>query len=506
MSKHRIALGAIFTECNELGGVPIDLSWFERYELRRGEEILTISSGVVGGMLQMLAQRGSVPVPLLYASTCPGGYVTADCYAQLKRELLDRLRAALPIDGVLLPLHGAAVVERLGSLETDLIAAVRAIVGSDVPIVATLDLHAHVTPGMLRAADALVAWETYPHRDAFGTGQRGAALLQDMLDGRCRPAMSMAKVPLITAAVHASTEGDDPFAKIMRRAKALEGHGGVLSTSVFLVQPFLDQPDMGGGALVITDGDQARSDALAADLAQEFWDRRFEFEGDIHLPAEAVSLGMRIAGGPVVLVEAADCAGGGAAGDSIATLSALLAANTGQTALVPVVDPEAAAHCHQAGIGQVVTLPVGHKLDARWGKPAMVTGVVTHLSDGRFRYQGGIWDNVLGDMGPTAVLTIGTIQLMVSSFATYDWLDEQYRSVGLAANEVKFVVAKNPMSYRQAYGHIAKAVFILDTPGPTPATLRHAPFQKVKRPYFPVDAHIAGLRPTLLRHHDAAGA
>jgi microcystin degradation protein MlrC len=147
---------------------------------------------------------------------------------------------------------------------------------------------------------------------------------------------------------------------------------------------------------------------------------------------------------------------------------------------------------------------VGHKLDERWGKPALFTGVVKHLSDGRFRYQGGIWDNVLGDMGPTAVLAIGAIQLMVSTFATYDWLDEQYRSVGLAASEAKFVVAKNPMNYRQAYGHIAKAVFILDTPGPTPATLRHAPFQKVKRPYFPLDAHIPGLRPTLLRHHDAA--
>lgn len=496
---HRIALGAIFTECNELGGMPIDLSWFERYELKRGDEILSINGGVVGGMLATVKQRGGQPVPLLFASTCPGGYVTADCYERLKHELLERLRAALPVDGVLLPLHGAAVVEGLGDLEGDLILAVRAIVGPAMPIVATLDLHADVTRAMVRGADALVAWETYPHRDAFSTGQRGAALLLDALEGRCRPVMTMAKVPVITGAVHASTEGDDPFAKIMRRAKSHEGRDGVLSTSVFLVQPFLDQPEMGGGALVITDSDPAKADALAEDLAREFWDRRFEFEGDIHTPEEAVRLGLQVAGGPVVLVETSDCAGGGAAGDSIGALSALLEAAPDQSALVPVVDPEAAAACHRAGVGSAVSLAVGHKLDTRWGTPISVTGTVKRLSDGRFQYSGGIWDKVIGDMGPTAVLSVGAIQLMLSSFATYDWMDEQYRSVGLEASEAKFVVAKNPMNYRMAYGPLAKAVFILDTPGPTPATLRHAPFKKVRRPYFPKDADIPGLKPALLR-------
>jgi microcystin degradation protein MlrC len=250
---------------------------------------------------------------------------------------------------------------------------------------------------------------------------------------------------------------------------------------------------------VVTDGDQAGADALAEDLAREFWDRRFEFEGDIHTPEAAMRQGMTIAGGPVILVETSDCAGGGAAGDSVATLSALLAAGTDQRAHVPVVDPEAAALCHRAGVGQTVTLTVGHKLDPRWGKPISVTGTVTRLSDGRFTYSGGIWDKVTGDMGPTAVLSIGQIQLMISSFATYDWLDEQYQSVGLDAHDAKFVVAKNPMNYRMAYGSRAKAVFILDTPGPTPATLRHAPFKKVRRPYFPKDADIPGLIPMLLR-------
>jgi microcystin degradation protein MlrC len=454
-------------------------------------------------MLQTVAERGCAAIPLLYASTCPGGYITADCYAQLKGELLERLSAALPVDGVLLPLHGAAVAEGVGDLEGDLISAVRRIVGPDVPIVATLDCHAHVTQEMIAGADGLIAWETYPHRDAFSTGQRGARLLLDTLEGRCRPVMVMARVPVITSAIHGSTDGDDPFAVIMRRAKALEGHNGVLSTSIFLVQPFLDQPEMGSGALVITDGDRAQAEALAADLAHEYWTCRFAFEGDIIAPAEAIRRGMQVAGGPIILVETADCSGGGAAGDSIATLAALLAAETGESALVRVVDPDAAAACRRAGLGAEVTLTIGHALDPRWGKPITVTGKIALLSDGRFTYTGGVWDGLEGKMGPTAVLELGGLHLMVTSFATYDWMDEQFQSVGLDARAAKFVVAKNPMNYRQAYGTIARAVFVLDTPGPTPPTVRHAPFRRVRRPYFPKDLDIPGLKPTILARGDS---
>ena len=122
-------------------------------------------------------------------------------------------------------------------------------------------------------ADGLIAWETYPHRDTFTTGVRGARLLWDILTKRCRPTMAMAKVPVITSAIHGSTEGDDPFAQVMRAAKTLEGRDGVLSTSAFLVHPYLDQPDMGSGALVITDDDMEIAVSLANQLAEQYWTR-----------------------------------------------------------------------------------------------------------------------------------------------------------------------------------------------------------------------------------------
>jgi|AP95_1055475.scaffolds.fasta_scaffold02740_6 microcystin degradation protein MlrC len=497
--KPRIALGSILTECNQRGGSPIDISWFERYDLHWGEELLQVKAGVVGGGLEILRQDEADIAPLLNASTCPGGYLTAACYAQLKGELLRRLEKALPVDGLLLPLHGGAVAEGIDDPEGDLIQACRQIVGPHIPIVGTLDLHAHVSADMVRHADALLAWETYPHRDAFSTGQRGARLLLDTVSGRCRPTMAMAKVPVIAGAIHGTTEGDGPFARIMRFAKEREGKDGVLSTSVFLVHPYLDQPHLGGGGLVVTDDNPEGAVALARQIAERYWDIRFELEPEVHTPAEAVALGQQVEEGLVLLVETADCAGGGASGDSVAALRALLDLEDAPSSIVPVVDPQAAAACHRAGVGGEVSFPLGHQLDPHWGEPVQVSGRIERLSAGRFRYQGGIWDGVEGEMGPSAVLAVGRIRILITTHATYDWADEQFRTVDLDPASARFVVVKNPMNYHNVYDAMAKAVFILDTPGPTPATLRNAPFERMERPFYPADDDIPGLQPTILQ-------
>lgn len=492
-----VAVGSIFTECNHLGGAPTDLDCFRRYELRRGQEVLAQTAGTVGGLLAHLRERDAAAAPLLVASACPGGPLTAECYRLLKTELLDRLTAALPVDGVLLALHGAAAAENAGDLEGDLLAAVRERVGPAVPVVATLDLHAHVTEAMVRSADALVAWETYPHKDAYTTGVRGARLLLDTLAGKCRPAMALAKVPVLVGGVRGHTEGEGPFADVMRFAKSHEGMDGVLSTSVFLVHPYLDLPDMGGGGLVVTDGDPTRARGLAEEIAQRYWERRFDLDPPVYSPDEAIRKALEVAGGPVLLVETADCCGGGAAGDGVAALKALLAARLSEPALAPVVDPEAAAECHRAGVGRTVALDLGHKIDARWGSPVAVTGRVAKLGDGRFRYTGGIWEGQFGNMGPSAVLECDAIRVLITSHATYDWADEQFRSMGLDARGARFVVVKNPMNYRLGYAGVYREAFILDTPGPTPAVLHHVKYQRLRRPYYPADREIPGLRPTV---------
>ncbi|MCX5660096.1 MAG: M81 family metallopeptidase [Planctomycetota bacterium] len=502
----RIAIGSVLTECNQFGGLPIEIERFEQYEYRRGAAVLQTPGGPVAGMLGVLKEAGATAVPLVVAATGPGGPLTKACWARLRDELLADLKAALPVEGVLLALHGSAVAEGDGHVDVDvegeILKAARAIVGPAIPIVATLDLHAHVTEAMVANADALIAWETYPHVDTLETGQRGARMLLAILRGECRPTMAMAKVPVLTSGVRGATIGDDPFADLMRHAKSLEGRDGVLSTSVFLVHPYLDMPDMGSGGLVITDGDMPKAVRLAEDLAVRYWARRKDLEPPTWTPAEAIARGLKVAGGPVLLVETADCNGGGAAGDSVATIKALVEANVAEPALAMVVDPEAARACHAAGVGAAVTLQVGHKLDPRWGKPTTLRGRVEKLSDGKFQYTGGVWGGTWSSMGPTALLACGAagnVKVLVTTLGTYDWADEQFRSMGLDASTMKFVVAKNPMNYRFAYAGIAKEALILDTPGPTPATVKHFKYRHRVGPWFPADAEIPGLKPRVMR-------
>ena len=495
----RVAIASLFIECNQLGGVLTTLANFERCDLWRGGEILTQMSGSVGGMLGVLADHEAEVAPLLVATACPSGALTAACYTQLKGEILERLRDALPVDGLLLPLHGAAAAEGAGDLEGDLLLAIREIAGPDLPIVVTLDLHAHVTKQMVDHADALIAYETYPHRDAFTTGERGARLLLDIISGKVRPTMAMAKVPVMVGSVHNSTEGDGPFAEIMRRAKSFEGAGTVLSTSILHVYPYLDLPELGAGGLVVTDNDADMAERIAIDLAELYWSKRFEMEPEVLHPKEAIQRGLTVEGGPVLLVETADCCGGGAAGDSVATLRCLLEMGIEETCAVPVVDPAAAAICHQHSIGDIVSLKLGHQLDPQWGTPIDFTGELRTLIDGAFRYSGGVWEGSPGEMGPSAVVRTGGIEVLIMTNPTYDWADEQFRSVGMSAEEAKFVVVKNPMNFRVSYQDMAKAMLILDTPGPTPATLRGVAYANLQRPYFPLDKEIPGLKPIVFK-------
>ncbi len=451
-------------------------------------------------MLTQLRKQGHEAIPLLMASAFPGPALSSSCYAELKLRMLTALRSAAPFDGVLLSLHGSVATGDGGDVEGELLAEIRSLVGPEVPLVATLDLHAHVTKAMVLNSDALLAWETYPHQDAFRTGARAAQLLVRIVSGEVTPAMVMAKVPVIVSGLLGHTEGPGPFAEVMRFAKSHEGRGVILSTSVFLVHPYLDMFDMGGGGLVVTNGDAHAAERLAREIASNYWDSRFEFEPRLLKPKDAFAQGLRIEGGPVLLVDAADCCGGGAAGDSVSVLREMLACDLLDVpALVPVVDGEAAATCRMAGVGQTVELRLGHKIDPQWGEPLRVAGTVRAVKFATFRYVGGMWQGQEADMGLTAVLEIGRIRVLITSRAIYDWADEQFRCMGLNSDEAKFIVVKNPMNYRFAYSGISRGAILLDTPGSTPASVRHLRYKRLCRPYFPVDRDIPGLSPRIYR-------
>lgn len=492
----RIAIGSMSNETSHFLTTISELEhWQNNYVLYEDELFQLVGTDCeISGMLKIFEEQQIDIVPLMAANAVAGGPNSDVCYQHLKDAILTPLQQALPVDGVALALHGSMTAVSEDDTEGDLLVAVRQIVGTDIPIIVTLDLHAHITQKMVDNADAIIGYTHYPHDDAFSTGERGADLLLRIVCGEVTPKMAMAKVPILSSGVRGMTFGDAPMAKLTRRARQLEADPDILSVSIFHVHPTNDVPGMGSGGLVVTNSDSKRAIHEAIVLAEEYWSLRYEFEPEIISIDEAIERGRNIEGGPILLVDTSDAVGGGGAGDSVALLKRLLELEVTEPTLVMIVDPEVAQLCAEAGIGGHVTCELGYKIDPSWGQPIEVEGVVRHLLDGDFVYTGGVFGGTKTSMGLSAVLAIGNIQVLIMSKPTYDWADEQYRTAGLDVDRVKFIGVKNPMNYHFAYKG-AKADFILDTPGVTPPTVKHLTYKRMERPFFPKDAEIPDLKP-----------
>lgn len=483
----RIAIGAMLFEGNTLSPVRTTLDDFRNKYLTRGREILDLAdSGIeIAGALQVLKSIGAEVVPLLATHGGAGGRVTGDCHATLKAWMLEALRDAGGLDGIYLALHGAMIAEGVDDVETDLLAAVRDIVGA-IPVVISCDLHAHVTSAMVDLADAIVGYQHYPHDDAFETGVRSVGLLVRALRGEIKPAMAMRKVAAIFPAGTHGTRMPGPMRDLYRKARAQEATSRPLTLSYFPVQPWLDLPEVGFAAVAITDGDQQEALRIADDVVREVWRRRHEFNMPALPPAAALRAGAEIEGGPVVLAEVSDCVGGGASGDSAVLLDAYLSGGYRESFAIHIVDPETVEQAAKAGTGATFDAGIGNKMYPGYGAPVAATVTVERLFDGRFTYSGGLMGGVEASMGPCTVLRLGGARILVSTRSAYEYADEQFRCAGIDPRHVKFVVAKNPMNYRHAYASAPKRI-VVRSPGPTTADLAAVEWRRMARPFFPVD-------------------
>ncbi|MCP5152606.1 MAG: M81 family metallopeptidase [Ectothiorhodospiraceae bacterium] len=484
----RVGIGALLFEGNTLSPVVTELRDFESKYLARGEDVLGSLRGSnteMAGAIDTLELHAVDIAPLLATHGGAGGRVSAAAHAALTGDLLARLRAAMPLDALYLALHGAFVAQGVDDMEGALLALVREIVG-DIPVAVSCDLHAHITTEMVRHADILIGYRHYPHDDTYDTGRRCAGLLLRTLRGQIRPLTVMHKVPMVVPAQKQRTKSDGPMGALHARARAREAAGDVLALSYFPVQPWLDFPDVAFTAVAVTDDDPEGAEQAAADLADAAWRRRHEFDVETVAPAEAIRAGLAVEGGPVVLADAADCTGGGATGDSAVVLAALLEHAPQASAVILIVDPETVAAATAAGIGGRFLARIGNKLDPTYGAPVEAEALVERLVDGGFTYTGGLLGGVTATMGPSAVLRVGAVTVVVASLSSYEYADEQLRAAGVDPWRCKFVVVKNPMNFQQAFAD-APAAFTLDTPGPTTPNLARVPWRHWTRPVYPLD-------------------
>jgi microcystin degradation protein MlrC len=487
----RIALGQFMEESNTFVRQRADLEHFRATQLLYGDEIVPRLRGTraeIGGFLDVLGPAGVELVPTVAANAVSSGPVTRATFEHVRDALLERLAAAGPVDGVLLALHGAMVLEDAPDGEGEFLAAVRKAVGPAVPIVATLDLHATITPRMVQEADALVGYDTYPHIDLYETGAKAAALLLRAVRGEVCPVTLFARSPMLVPAEGQGTD-DQPMAGLMAEAKRLQARPGVLAVSLFPVQPWLDIPDTGFCVMAVADGARraAEIEPMVRQLAWQAWERRRSFAADLLPVDDAIRRALASDGGPFVLSESADSTGSGSPGDSAHVLERLLALGVTERCLVTVVDAPAVARAIAAGVGADVATTVGGTLDPRYNRPVAVDGRVRILSDGRFISSDKKSAGVEFHMGRAAVIEVGRIAVLATERPAFTFDPALYRSVGLEPRNAKIVVVKSPLQFRDGYAAVARACWVVDTPGPSTARVERLDWRHRSKPLYPFD-------------------
>ena len=487
----RIALGLIKHEANSFSPLMTDLDDFETCQLERGDEILvnwrTANTEQAGALSVLLQEYECEVLPLLAARALAGGPVRAKVFSTLLEELMARLQAALPVDGILLVLHGAMMADGLPDATGEILGRVRALVGPKVPVVGTLDLHANVTERMVREATALIGYHTTPHVDQRETGERAARLLLEVVRGQVSPTTTLVRLPLNFTHENC-THMWPPLAELINMALELEKEGTILHGGIYPVQSWLDTEDIASSVVVITDSDPRTAREQADGLAHEFWMQRQHFLPELVPPDEAALQAFARRSGTVIYCDSADSTSSGSTGDSTAILQALLrVAPFEEVALLNVVDPQVVAQAIEAGVGNTVTVEVGGKLAPNFFTPVAFRGYVKTISDGRFRFKGPGMRGVEHRMGRAVVLIQGGIHLVIMERAVSQWDPQLYRSLGEEPSDAHIVQVKSPMAFRAAYKGIADEVLTIAAPGAATPNLGSLPWRHLRRPIYPLD-------------------
>ncbi|HET8998213.1 MAG TPA: M81 family metallopeptidase [bacterium] len=493
----RVLLVECMQEISSFNPVP---SQYENFSVQRGPELLTRRgrNTSMAGALAVFDARGIQVVPTCSTRAGSAGLLSKSGWEHLSGELLEAIAGgARDIDGVYFSLHGAMGADGELDPEGHLLERVRRMVGAEVPVVISLDLHGILTERMLRAIDGLTIYHTYPHVDFSDTGARAARLLMQIMDRRLNPVIARVVIPALVRGDELVTK-TGCYGDVLREAQRLEREGRALAAGVMIGNPFTDVPELCSQAVVVAESDAQLAGAEAIRLSEEFWANRFRMQSKLISLDRAIAQARHMAG-PVIFTDAADATSSGATGDSNAILVGLMAAGYEKRVLLPIVDPPAVAAAFEAGVGATLRVPLGGALDRRF-PPIEVTAVVDMLSEGRAVLETS--GNEL-NAGPTAVLVAGTFTIvaMTRSVSLFD--RAMFLAHGRNPRDYDLVVVKSPHCEYHMYDQWAQKNFNIDAPGATSANLKTLGHKICRRPIFPLDDDVTFVpRPQIFRRHE----
>ena len=449
-----------------------------------GQEVLDNFRGkrsFLSAMIDVCDREGVELIPTTYGWPDSKGRVLNESYYSLLNPLLEGIEAALPVDGVLLHLHGGGATEDEDDLEGHVLEQVRKVVGDEIPVVTPLDMHANIGPKMMKHGSFYCGEDTYPHIDSYDRSAEVTQLMIDKIRGKIDPVIAYAQPNMIITPVMQKT-GYYPMKAVIDKAHEIEAEPGILSATVSAGYPYADVPYPGVTMMVIADGDKALAQRKADELSQFCWDLRLDFLARVVPMDRALDLALAEPEGPVVLTDQADNPGGGPPQDGTLALKAMLDRGVTNACVVVLRDAEAVGKAMEAGIGNTVTMKIGGKTEPWVGDPLKVTGLVKTITDGKYMSRG-----TESSMGNTAVLNVKGIDIILTEKSQQATDLELYRSLGIEPTDYKILLVKSCVHYRAAHEPIAKRIIEVDLPGWHGTRLAAFPWKKLKRPVFPLD-------------------
>ena len=479
----RVFSGSLATETNTFAPMPTGLASFkdrDYFPAGQHPDQLTLFSGPLWAARLRGKAQGWDLVEGPVASAQPSGITTRLAFETLREELLADLRAALPVDMVLLGLHGAMVADGYDDCEGELLQRVRALVGPGVVVGAELDPHHHLTAAMTTSADLLIAFKEYPHTDVLERGLELVDLCAAIVGKKVRPTVAVVDCEMIVT-IHTSRE---PARSFVDRLQSLEGHDGVLSISVTHGFAWGDVPDMGTKLLVYTNADQPKADALARQLADELIGLREALA--VRYPDIDTALDEALAfdGSPVVLADGADNPGGGAASDATFILRRLIERGIGDAAIGPMWDPMAVRIAFEAGVDARLAMRIGGKISPLSGDPIdlMCTVKALHAD----MVMTGL-ANIPVALGDCALLESAGIEIVLITRRNQAMGTDLFTQLGCDLAAKKIVVVKSSQHFYASFSKVAKHVIYAGAPGAVTPDLSTLPYRRVRRPKWPID-------------------
>jgi microcystin degradation protein MlrC len=453
----------------------------------------------IGGVIDAASERDGELIHTVSAFPTPGGPVEKETYEFYAERILDKIRVRRDdLDGILLPLHGAMVAEHVPDGEGELLRRIRGLVGDQMPIVVTLDLHGNVTEAMSSEADALIAYETYPHLDKAKTGKRGLDLLLRTIDTGVSPVVEFERPPMIVFQPKAYTE-EGPMVEVMERARELEQRDGVLKASVLPGFYHADISEMGVTTPVVADGDRELVREVSRELAELLWANRDRFAEDYPEPGEAIERARTLSAakdpedGPIVMADFGSNPGGGGAANGTTILREMIEQEIENAGWAIMHDPDVVDACLAAGVRQRIQTTVGGKTDDRHGEPIEdVDGYVKAITDGRYMNTGTshMGKGVENDIGTTVLLECGQsdeIQLVLATRRASAFDAEIWRHVGVQPERLDVICIPSLIAFLGDYGPMSSEVILVDTPGASAVNPERFEYSNIPRPVYPLD-------------------